>query len=355
MMASVPFLSTVLISRHWTELADAAEALDFLLAERGLSKAEPSILSRAGFDKQLKLFTQELMRKVRSPEGDAVRRMVSSLRQRWGSMSVRARNEAIARAVRSVGALPGVVLPAVRTVIEQRSARIIRQAFEAGAAKASLDVVLSLNVVDQRVIQHTRRSQTMFITNHYGTMEESLSRDARLMVARGLEQGFDNITIGRDLAQRLGPQVAGRSTHYYRTVANIYAQRARTYGHLRTFQEGGIQRFKYQAVLDKNTTEQCRFLHGQVFQVQAALDLYQQISELDDPQGIKDIAPFMQTGRDNSGNQILYFKRGSERVNVARVVKPGFGKIDQRGTYSRAMSPNQLESNGISAPPLHGL
>ena len=86
-------------TRHWTELVDAAEAVDILLSERGIAKAEPSFMSRAGFDRQVKLFTTEIMRKVRGPEGSAVRRMLEGLRQRWSSLSARARESAIVRAV----------------------------------------------------------------------------------------------------------------------------------------------------------------------------------------------------------------------------------------------------------------
>ena len=62
----------------------------------------------------------------------------------------------------------------------------------------------------------------------------------------------------------------------------------------------------------------------------------------------------MQVGADRDGRQVLFYERGGRRRAVAQVDEPAVGTRDQVGRYSRTLSDGQLETAGVSVPPLHG-
>lgn len=74
-----------------------------------------------------------------------------------------------------------------------------------------------------------------------------------------------------------------------------------------------------------------------------------------DPEAIRDVAPFVRSGKDDDGNRILYVTRGGERDVLARVERPAVGEKDQRGIYSNAVDSAGLEARGVSLPPIHEL
>lgn len=106
-----------------------------------------------------------------------------------------------------------------------------------------------------------------------------------------------------------------------------------------------------------HNTEECRFMDGQVLTIDGALRNIAAAEKATekDPEAIRDVAPFVRSGKDDDGNRILYVTRGGERDVLARVERPAVGEKDQRGIYSNAVDSAGLEARGVSLPPIHEL
>jgi len=103
-----------------------------------------------------------------------------------------------------------------------------------------------------------------------------------------------------------------------------------------------------------HNTDQCRFYHGQTFNVGESVARIESLTQLTDPEAVKNENPWIRTGRDEEGNRILYFTRDGERTTIATIERSGVGARDDRGSYSGAASASQLSGFGIPWPPLHG-
>jgi hypothetical protein len=106
-----------------------------------------------------------------------------------------------------------------------------------------------------------------------------------------------------------------------------------------------------------HNTEECRFMDGTLLTVDGALKNIERAERVSaqEPEAIKEAAPFMRSGKDDDGNRVLYVKQGGERVVVAQVDKAALGERDARGSYSREMRSTELEARGVSIPPIHEL
>lgn len=133
-----------------------------------------------------------------------------------------------------------------------------------------------------------------------------------------------------------------------------FANRGRTYTQLAAFDEADIERFRFEAVLDEVTSQVCRFMHGRAFSVERAVQRFDEVEQVRDPEAISDLQPWMRVGADPDGNQVLFYERGGRRRMVAQVDEPAIGRADQVGRYSRALNNDELEAAGVTAPPLHG-
>ena len=145
-----------------------------------------------------------------------------------------------------------------------------------------------------------------------------------------------------------------RGEGYYEVVAGAYMNRARTYSQLLTLKDAGVERYVFEAVLDEVTTDICRFYHGQTFTTSKGLESMDRVLALDDPAEIANENPWLRTGRNASGTRSIFFERDGRRTRVAQIDRSAVGTIDRRGSFSRAMTPRQLENAGIPYPPLHG-
>jgi SPP1 gp7 family putative phage head morphogenesis protein len=198
-----------------------------------------------------------------------------------------------------------------------------------------------------------RRSETHFIRDQYGRRADELSERARDIVAGGLEQGLGRDDIAEDLSTAL-TAATGQRRAYWQLVATNFANRGRTYTQLVAFDEADIERFRFEAVLDQVTSEVCRFMHGREFTVEHARRRFEAVEQAPDPEQVSELQPWMQTGRDDAGNQVLYFERGGRRHLVAQVDQGAVGRSDEVGRYSQAMSNDELIAAGVTVPPLHG-
>jgi SPP1 gp7 family putative phage head morphogenesis protein len=251
------------------------------------------------------------------------------------------------------------IAPSVKAVIDKTSGPLMKATKESAVDKFSLGIRADFDTeLDQRIGKFIVASEGMFATNQFGKlMPAQFGKQAKQIIANGLEQGFDRFEIAKQLNEKLS--AFGRTPHYWQVVAASSANRARTLTQLSSYQQAGIQFSIWESVLDEQTTETCRFLHNKRFPVDGALDRFatteQLIEDAADPQLVKQEMPWVRTGKDADGNAKLFAGTGANRIPVAGITQSAVGQKDQIGSFSNGMSVDQLMANGISQPPIHGL
>jgi hypothetical protein len=295
------------------------------------------------------------LRGVAGPaEEAALRRAIERLDVDWPHLSPQARNQVIRAARQALRTVEGQVLPQVEQLFTTESERLVGRTRKSAVRRLGLRISADLTRTDERIARFVRESQGHFIRDEYGRRRDAFSRRARDIVASGVERGLGRDDIVTELAAAMSAASLNRDRSYWEVISMVFANRARTFTQLGVFEEGGIERFRFEAVLDEVTSEVCRFMHGRVFSVGRAMERFRQVERARDPVLIRATQPFVQVGADSEGNQVLFYKRGGRRRSVARVDEPAVGERDRVGLYSRELSSEQLEAAGITTPPLHG-
>lgn len=332
----------------------AVDAADELLAGLGVPVSKViDPLDPAGFARIVARLERELAGAAGEAEADAMRAAFAALDVDWVGMTV-AQREAVVLAARTAIAAAGPrAMPRIEQVFEARGPAIYGDAREAAIRRFSLDVAQTLSLRDHAAERFVRASNANFVRDQYGRRADDLTATAREIVARGLEEGRGSGEIAADLALRLGDRVA-RGDGYWQVVATQFANSARTYSQINSFKDAGIEEMVFVAVLDEVTTDICRFLHGQVFQVDNASTQLNRLASLENPDDVVNVAPWYREGRDEDGNRIIYFERSTgDRQVVAQVDRSGRGVSDDVGEYSRTMSARDMQAGSVPYPPLH--
>ncbi len=278
----------------------------------------------------------------------------------WPALSSAQRQRVIAASQTIYAGIPPRVIPPVIQRLEVSGPRTVRGARRGARrrvpARFRSAMGVDLALVDKRVLDALTSSQALFVTDEYGRRRDDLGRIARQMVARDLELGLGRDEITNNLQARLGTTLGpGRSRSYWNVIASAFTNRARTYGQLASYSEAGIRAFIFEAVLDEVTTNQCRLLNGRRFPVQAGLDRYTASESAEQPEAVKQIMPWIQQGRGEGGEQILFTRNADgSRTLVAEVTRSGVGTSDDVGQFKGAMSDQQLVAVGAFMPPIHG-
>ena len=218
------------------------------------------------------------------------------------------------------------------------------------------EINVALDKTDKSIANNAAKSQSTFITDEYGARAVSVEEKVRKIVATGLNRGLGRDEIARMLENEIPAAILGRSASYWNIVSASFMNRARTSAQLDSFARAEIDTYIFDAVLDRQTTEQCRFLHGKQWSVENARKQMRESDQADDPLDLKNSEPWMQEGKDSNGKRILYIKgRDGVITVIADVLKAGRGKNDRVGVYKQHVSDAQLAKMGIPWPPLHGL
>lgn len=287
-------------------------------------------------------------------EEDALRRALERLDVDWPHLTPAGYGQVIRAAQQALQSVEAQVLPKVDQLFEAEAERIVGQTRRSTVRRLGLRIGADLTRTDERISRFARESQGNFVRDEYGRRRQEFSRRARDVVASGVERGLGRDDIVGELSSALSTEGFNRNRDYWEMVSMVFANRARTFTQVAAFDEAGVERYRFDAVLDEVTSEVCRFLHGKVFTVASALDRFQKIERARNPELIRDLQPFVQVGADAEGNQVLFYERGGRRRAVAQVDDPGIGERNEVGRYSRELSPAQLEAAGVSVPPLHG-
>lgn len=301
-------------------------------------------------------FGNRLRMTARPFEVDAVDAALSAMDVDWKSMSSRQTEAALKAANTAIAELSQVVPPRVRGEVITAGRDLVGATKTSAARRYQLGIETSFTEANETTVQRVALNQGNFVTDYYGVRAFEVEEVARGVVANSLEQGLGVDEISKRLEQTVKAKVLGRSPSYWNVVANSFMNRARTDTHLRSFREAGIERWRFEAVLDQQTTDQCRMLHDKVFAVGDAIARMESTDVADDPvSALKNGEPWLLNGKDENGNPVLYTKdTEGNRTIIANVLESAVGKADTIGRYQQLVSDRALMERGIPMPPLHG-
>lgn len=288
-------------------------------------------------------------------EGLALRSAIEALDVDWPELTDAGRDKIISSARAQIVGMSETVAPKAEPVLEKAAGKIIPATKTRTIGAFNFDIPTELSDLDTKTGTLLRSSQMVYIKDQYGARADMFDAMAKDIVAGGLEQGLGRDDISGNLATKLADYQIERSQNYWQLVANDFANKARTTTQLHAFGEAGITKYVFDAILDEATSEICRLLHGRVFSVKNAIKRTMKALELDDPEKIRQVRPWVQAGKNESGQDILYYNgAGDSKHIVANVEEFAEGKKDEIGTYSKVLSNKALEAAGVTVPPCHG-
>jgi hypothetical protein len=147
-----------------------------------------------------------------------------------------------------------------------------------------------------------------------------------------------------------------RAPFYWETVVASFISQGRSSAQMSSYAEASIRQYRIEAVLDEQTTNICRYLHGKTFSVADALQRFDRIETLDDPETIKQAMPWVHESSDpETGRARLYVDGGGGRTDPVEIMWSAMGTCDDRGDFRALASDSALNEVGIGFPPYHGL
>jgi hypothetical protein len=270
----------------------------------------------------------------------------------WPEMSAAKRTAKMHEIEELLAASGEKELPGLRATFEISADQIIPPTRKQLVKRYDLAIETDLTKRDLDTAESLRETSALFVRNNYGEIGKRLSTKARDIVAAGLEKGLGRDDISEELAITM--KAAKRSDAYWNFTATTFSNRARNFTQVHALDDAGIRAYSPSAILDEVTSETCRFLNGQQFPVDKSVKRIKQVQESDDPESIVDQMPWIQKGKNDDGQDILYYKRGTRSHTVAVIDEPGEGVKDKIGTYSEAMASETMMKAGIGMPPYHG-
>jgi hypothetical protein len=320
--------------------------------EKALDPLDP-----ADFVTMVQTFAKQLRGEANPLEINAVDAALLAADVDWTNLTPAQQNAAVQAMNSAIRSLGTSVPPRVEGRFVTRGRRLVGSTKRSMRRKFDLSIGTSFTEADQATIAAVARNQGNFVTDFYGGRALAVEQEARLIVQGGLAEGLGSDAIATRLEAMTRAQVLGRSPSYWSVVSNSFLNRSRTDTSLKGLAEAAIELWMFEAVLDHQTTDQCRMLHGKVFSVGGSI---RRMAETDASSDVvretKLREPWLQNGKDADGNSILYTRDPTtgERTTIARVLESGVGEPDRIGRYEQLVSDRALQDRGIPQPPLHG-
>lgn len=307
-----------------------------------------------GFDRAVALLAARLRKAAGPADAAAVRDALRHLDIDWAGASRSERSRAVNLAIVAAGKATAIIPAQIRAPFGDVVDDMVR-ATRQDARRQGISIAADFNALDRRIIIHLTNSQGNFVRDEYGRRSEAFGAQARAIVASSLEQGLGRDDIAEELDRAARATFVNRSASYWTVIASAFVGNARSYAQMSSYAEAGIERYRIMAVLDEVTTPQCRFLDGKEFSVGSALDRFEQIENAEEPETIKQLAPWIREGTDEqSGKRVLWIGSGDARTSIAEVSRSGVGARDDRGEFRSLVSDKDLDTLGIGFPPYHG-
>lgn len=332
----------------------STEALDEVLAGMGIAFVEKALdpLDPNDFLTIVAELKKALIGLTGPAEAGALAKALSILDVDWAALPAD-QGKKIQQAAKEALAKPPVPWPKVQARFAVEGERVVNGVKTKVFEEYGLDLAVKLSEVDKRIIDKAAKAQGFYIKDQYGKRADAHDKLATDIIKKGIEKGSGREEIGKQLKAALSAQSVERSDSYWSLVAAAHVNRSRAYASLAGYDEAGFDEYEFVAVRDQVTSVQCRLLHGKRFSIKASLSRYGAVT--DDPESVKTAMPWMQTGKDDDGNEIVYFKDASgARQTVAVVKENAVGQKDKSGSFETKMSNQAMAEAGIAMPPCHG-
>ena len=332
-------------------IRDGRISADEILSGLGIPIQKAMNLSTArGFDSAVSQLAGMLRRFAGRSESEALRAAIGGLDVDWHSMKATERSALVNRALANAGRALSPVHERIRVPLG-RAANEVFRATRQDSRRRGLSIGADFNAVDRRAVRYVTRANCLFVRDEYGRRVEGLGREAKRIVAQGLERGLGREDIAQDLAQAAESSLVRRASSYWEVVAASFVGESRSLSQISSYAEAGIERYVISAVLDEHTTDTCRFLDGKVLETGEALRRFERLEASDDPMAIKNERPWVREKVGEDGKTRLF---AGESV-LAQVERSGYGARDDRGEFSRGLSGKELAPLGVGFPPFHGM
>lgn len=308
-----------------------------------------------GFDRAVALLAARLRRAAGRADADAVRDAMQVLDVDWPRTTAAKRRKLIAEALVAAGRATALIPARIEAPLGDAADAVVAATRSQARRRQGLAIGARLNALDQRVIDHVVSSQGNFVRDEYGERIESFGEKARRIVAEGLEQGLGRDDIAVDLEQAARAALIERSPFYWEVVASSFIGQGRSFAQMSSYAEAGVERYVIHAILDEATTPICRYLDGKEFAVGDALERFDRVESMEDPEELKSVLPWVREQSDpETGRTLLYIERGGSRLPLAESTLTGFGRADDRGAYRSLATDEVLREAGVLFPPYHG-
>lgn len=97
--------------------------------------------------------------------------------------------------------------------------------------------------------------------------------------------------VAKDFANKF-EDITNKGYDYFEGLAEHTANRVRELGKVTGYEKAGIMKYEIRAIMDDRTSDICQAMNGKIFEVAAAVDFRDTILSLDNPEDIKNAAPW---------------------------------------------------------------
>lgn len=311
-----------------------------LTTEDGFSEAVLSIALRMRGDERDKI--QNWVRPFRA-----------ALKQNWPELTAAESKAAIAEVGSLISDLGTQVANGQALVLDQFSQRIVEDTKASAIDRYGLGIAPSFTRADEVAQNQIMNSTVNFIRDREGAIHDKYSLRARNYIAfTAAQRGLGREEIARNLESLF---LDMRKPSYWDFVANHFVNRSRAMSSLNAYAQANVTVYRIVAVLDERTTDTCRFLDGQIFDVQSSIDLVnnaeKQAADAGDVNLIKEFNPFVWTSGD--GKTLTTMPPSGNQARIADIVRSGVGNVGDRGEFAKGLDPKQMNERGVGPPPYH--
>lgn len=341
------------IARYWA-VADAA-ALERM---ESIAKARPNINTVRGLQAFVDSLADDILRATAAKDEAGVQAVLNTIERLKAKLTpaqfedmTRAITDNYARATAGIGELPmfeASLDKSGRLTITAARRDVINNV---GAAGRGISV--APNLTDKEQIAFMKNSKGIYVRDAYGKRSARLGKQASNIIKPMLEGGAGHEEIAATLSKKMAKSIPGQTTAYWNTVADNHVTRARSWGNMSGMDEAGFEAFLIEAVLDADTTDQCRYMHGKIIIIADAMALSRQaestVGKLDT------VNPFIQTQHVGDLTRLtIPTQKGGKTVQrtLATSTKTGAGTRGT-GSWNGKIPDSKLVASGVGAPGYH--
>ncbi len=193
----------------------------------------------------------------------------------------------------------------------------------------------AFTLVDQSSINSLKKNNLFWIRENY---THNVTSGIERATAEALQQGLGRIELAADLKRRFAGQFDLTDNHWT-TISSASLNRTRNTSQIRTYTLADVTMYTILAVLDRRTSEQCRYMDGRTFTVQSAVRRINELEGSNDPADVKNSMPWL---RWDQGRQAPFVDVRGERIDFPS------------GADSRSDAANATIQDVAPLPPYHG-